>query len=558
VPAENVIAFQEGRVAMSSNVHEGRWASGKVVSSGFRDMRISGKLMVLVSVVCSLLLAIGLVGAFQLGAAQDRLKAMYRDSLQAILWLGTVSADYQAIRVEMTNLALLGTKGHDAAVTAMQALDADIAANWSAYIATDMTGREAPRDAFIATWGRYRNVRDTQLLPLADQGQVTDYIAARKAKILPLAHQIEASLADLRRIEQASAQRSLDDAQRAYDMARVLIFGMIVTAILLALAIAFSIARMISRPLGRTVTVLEGLAGGRLDQRVGVTGRDEVGRMAVALDTAIDQIGGTLREIGGNVDTLAGSADGLRAVAARMTDSARRSAAEADNASAGAEQVGQNATTVAGGSEEMRASIAEISANATNAADVANRAVTASQDASRILAKLGESSDQIVAVVQLITSIAEQTNLLALNATIEAARAGDAGKGFAVVASEVKDLAQETAKATEDITARVSSIQADSGKAVAAIAAISEVIEQINSSQATIAAAVEEQTATTSEMSRNISEVATGSHNISATLTSVAQSAAETTDAARDTARASDELSHLADALRHSLTSFRM
>ena len=535
-----------------------RRVGGAAAMSGFRDMRISAKLLVLVSVVCSLLLVVGLVGVTQLGTAQDRLKGMYRDSLQAILWLGAVSTDYQATRVETTNLAVVGAKGYDAAVAAVRALDADIAANWSAYTATDMTGRETARDAFNSAYDGFRNVRDTQLLPLAGQGRIAEYIAVRKAKILPLARQVEAALADLRKIEQDAAQRSVADAQQAYNAARGVILGMIITGIMLALVIAFGIARMISRPLGRTVTVLEGFAGGRLDQRVGVTGRDEVGRMAVALDAALDQIGATLREIGGNVGTLAGSADGLRKVAARMTDSAGRSAAEASSASTVADQVGQNATTVAGGSEEMRASIGEIASNAANAAQVASQAVAASDNAGRILAKLGESSDQIVAVIKLITAIAEQTNLLALNATIEAARAGDAGKGFAVVASEVKDLAQETAKATEDITARVSSIQVDSREAVAAIAAISEVIEKINSSQATIAAAVEEQTATTSEMSRNITEVAAGSHGISGNLASVAAAAAETTNAAQDTARASDELSHIADALRHSLTRFRM
>jgi methyl-accepting chemotaxis protein len=536
--------------------HQG--ASSWSLSSRFRDLRVSAKLLVLVSVICSLLLAVGLVGVLQLGTAQDRLKVMYRDSLQAILWLGIIATDYQAMRVEMTNLAVAGAQGREQAITAVQSLDDDIANNWSAYTATDMTGREGPRDSFNTAYDEFRRIRDEQLMPLATQNRIAEYTAIRREKILPLAKQMETALVDLRSIEKNVAQRSLDEAQQAYVTARATIVGMIIAAIVLALAIAFGIARMIARPLGRTVTVLEAMADGRLDQRVAMTGRDEVGRMATALDAALEQISSALRDIDTNVGTLSGSADGLREVAARMTDSANRSAAEANSASVAADQVSQNVTTVAGGSEEMRASIGEISRNTANAAEVASGAVDVSEDAGRILAKLGESSSQIAAVVQLITAIAEQTNLLALNATIEAARAGDAGKGFAVVASEVKDLAQETAKATEDITSRVTSIQADSHDAVAAISAISDVIQRISASQATIAAAVEEQTATTSEMSRSITEVAAGSQTISANLATVAQAATDTTTAAHDTARASDELSRIADTLRRSLASFRV
>jgi methyl-accepting chemotaxis protein len=162
------------------------------------------------------------------------------------------------------------------------------------------------------------------------------------------------------------------------------------------------------------------------------------------------------------------------------------------------------------------------------------------------VAKLGESSAEIGNVVRVITSIAEQTNLLALNATIEAARAGEAGKGFAVVAGEVKDLAQATSQATEDIARRIEAIQVDTEAAVVAIGEISAIITQISDSHTSIASAVEQQTATTSEMSRSVSEAASGALEIAGNITAVASSADDTTAAASSTSRAAEELAAMA------------
>jgi len=214
--------------------------------------------------------------------------------------------------------------------------------------------------------------------------------------------------------------------------------------------------------------------------------------------------------------------------------------------------------TVATGSEEMEAAIREIAENSKDAADVAAQAVSTAQATTRTVEKLGESTQEIASVVKMITAIAEQTNLLALNATIEAARAGDAGKGFAVVASEVKELAQETARATEDISTRVGAIQADTANAVHAIGEISLVIGKINDIQTSIAAAVEQQSLTTNEMNRNMIHAADGSKAIADNISGLADNAAQTNVRLEDAQRAAAELSRMSTDLQSALANFKL
>ena len=196
--------------------------------------------------------------------------------------------------------------------------------------------------------------------------------------------------------------------------------------------------------------------------------------------------------------------------------------------SAASEEVSKTAQAVATAVDQMNASIREIAKNAAEAAKVAATAVGVADTTNSSIAKLGESSAEIGKVIKVITSIAQQTNLLALNATIEAARAGEAGKGFAVVANEVKELAKETAKATEDISQKIEAIQADTNGAVTAIREISEIINRIADIQTTIASAVEEQTATTNEMNRNVAEAASGTRDITSAIGGLAAGTQET------------------------------
>ncbi|MDI6103978.1 methyl-accepting chemotaxis protein [Actinoplanes sp. NEAU-A12] len=291
-----------------------------------------------------------------------------------------------------------------------------------------------------------------------------------------------------------------------------------ITVLVVALVAAFYVARLLVQPLRRVGQVLDQVAEGDLSGDPQVHQRDEVGHMADSLRRATGTLRQTVTDLTAHAQTLGVEAQALAQTSRRSSSSADQGARQAATVADSAATMSHNIQTVAAGAEEMGASIREISESATQAVQVASRAVEVTSNTSAVMAKLGESSTEIGNVIKTITAIAEQTNLLAPNATIEAARAGDMGKGFAVVASEVKDLAQETARATEDIGTRVAAIQADTAGAVAAIEEISEIIGQINEFQTTIASAVEEQTVTTNEMSRNVSEAASAGTRVADTI----------------------------------------
>ena len=346
---------------------------------------------------------------------------------------------------------------------------------------------------------------------------------------------------------------------------------------ILGAVILWRVTGLVVGSVGTVQHAINGLANGDIGRDVPVTTRDEVGEMSRSFNAArtglhaifnedhVDwaQVGEKQREaarlteslkhtmaaVAHNAQTLASSAEELTAVSQQMSANAEETAAQTNVVAAASEEVSKNVETVATSAEEMSASVTEIAKNTSEAARVAAQAVRVAEETNRTVAKLGESSIEIGQVIKVITSIAEQTNLLALNATIEAARAGEAGKGFAVVANEVKELAKQTAAATEDISRKIDAIQNDTRGAVSAIEEISGIISQINDIQNTIASAVEEQSATTNEIARNASEAATGSTEISRNVANVSEAAHSTTEGASNTLTAAQELSKLASDL---------
>jgi methyl-accepting chemotaxis protein len=412
---------------------------------------------------------------------------------------------------------------------------------------------QAGIDRFTGNWNEFLAVVDE----MSRNPQAAN-MQARGARLSELLDNVDLAVTDLTAFERADSQRVSELSEDAFRNGRMATIVALLVGLAIALLIALRVSAGIVRPLRAVQEVVGAMAKGDLTRRADVRSRDEIGQMAAGVNQANESIRHALRTLAASAETLAGNSEELNRNSNEITTDVTEAATQITTASEVAQQVSHNVQTVAAGSGEMGASIEEIARNTNHSAAVAAEAVLAAQNTTGIVSKLGESSAQIGTVIKVISSIAEQTNLLALNATIEAARAGDAGKGFAVVAGEVKDLAQETARATGNISRQVETIQADTQLAVTAIGVISTIIQRINDYQLTIAAAVEEQTATTTEMNRNVSLAAEGSSGIAGNISSVAAAAERTMRGAGENQRAAGELARLSGELRQVVSTFTL
>ena len=322
-------------------------------------------------------------------------------------------------------------------------------------------------------------------------------------------------------------------------------------------ALAYYVGVSLGGPIGKVSSALHSMSTGDLTVRIPPTGSGEIRAMVAAYNSAAESVLFPIDSMMQDIQVLSASAEALRKLSGRMSHAAEMTVTQTSATASASEEFSKGTQTVSAGMEEMSASIKEIARNSSAAAKVAGDAVKLSKQASDTMTRLGEGSDEIGKVVKLITAIAGQTNLLALNASIEAAGAGEAGKGFAVVANEVKELAKEAAKATDEISRKIEGMQAGTKGALEAISQIGVVIGQISDITNTIASAIEEQTVTTSEITRNIGEAAKGSADISQSIVKIAKASESATIGVGEAVKLADSLNKMVEGLKKMTARFK-
>ncbi|WP_324650472.1 methyl-accepting chemotaxis protein [Georgenia sp. H159] len=524
--------------------------------ASLRTLSLRVKIGAAVGVVALVAALIGIVGIFQVRALADSQNEMYHQRVTPLVELADAQSMFQGSRLRANALPLRSADELDTFLAELVDREAQVVEMIEAYrqYSDDHSTLEVVIDAVTG----YHEVVGGPWADVVRTGDVDEMETFYNETVAVMGQDAADLIASgvTTQVERAAADNAA--AEREAVSTQVLLVVVLLVGLAVGIVVAVVVVRQIMRTVETVRAAVEALGNGDLTAAPQVTSGDELGQMAAHLARSMEQLRGTVGAVNEAAVTIASGAEELSAATTQVVAASEETSAQSGVVASAAEQVSQNVSTVAAGAEQMGASIREIAQSSNEAAEVARLATKQAAATNDTVQKLGASSLEIGNVVKVITSIAEQTNLLALNATIEAARAGEAGKGFAVVASEVKDLAQETAKATEDIARRIETIQQDTDGAVGAIAEITDIIGRINDYQLTIASAVEQQTATTNEMSRSVTEAATGSTEIAGNITGIATAAQDNSVTMAQMGGAVGELATISEGLRAQVAQFRV
>ena len=440
-------------------------------------------------------------------------------------------------------------------------------------------------DEAVASYRKYNEA----LMTITERMQGGDFLTAHQTlqgKGAEIAAELAAKIQSITEDSSKRAESFMASAQSAKRSTIWLCVGLLALSLVAGSAIAYFIARSITLPIEGVKTCMTALTNGNTDVDViGADRKDELGEMAASvqvfknnmvrmkqmeaeqermrLQSEQDRKAGLHKmadnfeqQVGTVVQAVTSSAVQLRGAAEQMAESAAHTSDQATTVSRAAQDASTNVQAVASATEELSSSIGEIASQVERSRSVAEQADSEAKQTSDTIQLLSRDVESIGEIVALINDIASQTNLLALNATIEAARAGDAGKGFAVVASEVKELANQTGRATGEISAKIAAVQSGTANAVSAIQSIARIIDEMRGISASVASAVEEQSAATGEISRSIDQAASGTREVSRTIGGVESAAKETGASADHIKAASGDLSRQSDILQQELSSF--